>query len=147
MADSPLSITANVIGIVTFVLAIVAAIYARWLWLKSRLSLRQEQAQEQAELYSRLEVFIGEMAYFESFLPNQPSARLNQLIHQIYVDQILVVRAIIKFERTTSITRSRATDRAMIFGFVGALEMKMNTLRSWVIQEQIREQFSSVFPK
>jgi hypothetical protein len=143
MADSPLSITANVIGIVTFVLAIVAAIYARWLWLKSRLSLPQEQA----ELYSRLEVFIGEMAYFESFLPNQPSARLNQLIHQIYVDQILVVRAIIKFERTTSITRSRATDRAMIFGFVGALEMKMNTLRSWVIQEQIREQFSSVFPK
>jgi hypothetical protein len=143
MADSPLSITANVIGIVTFVLAIVAAIYARWLWLKSRLSLPQEQA----ELYSRLEVFIGEMAYFESFLPNQPSARLNQLIHQIYVDQILVVRAIIKFERTTSITRSRATDRAMIFGFVGALEMKMNTLRSWVIQEQIREQFSPVFPK
>jgi hypothetical protein len=143
MADSPLSITANVIGIVTFVLAIVAAIYARWLWLKSRLSLPQEQA----ELYSRLEVFIGEMAYFESFLPNQPSARLNQLIHQIYVDQILVVCAIIKFERTTSITRSRATDRAMIFGFVGALEMKMNTLRSWVIQEQIREQFSPVFPK
>jgi len=35
--DSPLSIAANIIGILTFVVALIASVYARMVWLKSKI--------------------------------------------------------------------------------------------------------------
>lgn len=36
--DSPLSTAANIIGILTFIFAVLGALYARWLWLAERIS-------------------------------------------------------------------------------------------------------------
>ena len=35
--DSPLSIAGNIIGILTFVVALIAGVYARMIWLKSKI--------------------------------------------------------------------------------------------------------------
>lgn len=83
--DSPLSIVANIIGITTFVLAIAAAVYARWLWLKSRMARPYDSIAEECQ---RVGYYISETRMLYEEVDFIPSPLLCRLIAEVYVCQI-----------------------------------------------------------
>jgi hypothetical protein len=135
--DSPLSIAANIIGIVTFVFGIAAAVYARWLWLKSRILLPYEMA----EVYERVELNLADMSQLEHSMDFTPGEDVQMLIQDVYVDQTQVVHEMARFNKRSLFKRMSSADAARFSSLVNVMQTKMKMLRDWYMQEQMRAGF------
>lgn len=78
--DSNLSIAANIIGILTFIFAIAAGIYARWLWLRSRMFPMRD-----FEAFETLVVALKETANITSKLGTLHSEELQDALTAVFI--------------------------------------------------------------
>jgi hypothetical protein len=134
--DSSLSIAANIIGILTFGFAVAAAIYARWLWLKSRIVPSQN-----LELLWQLGLHIGETTMLGASLDFLPSAYLQQMFHEVYVHHIDAVQHAQRYLAKRAIRRLAAKESNILLQNVRELESRMSVLRMRCMQEQLSAGF------
>ncbi|KAH3992433.1 hypothetical protein HBH70_196540 [Parastagonospora nodorum] len=137
--DSPLSIAANIIGIITFVLAIAAAAYARWLWLKSQITLPYELI---AQDYERVGHYIRETGILEEQIDFTPSQHLEDLIGDVHLHLIIVVLEMVKLTEYTASERIRIGNTARFFEYYGGIEYKIEMMRTLYAREQINAGFA-----
>ncbi|KAH5561286.1 hypothetical protein HBI26_191830 [Parastagonospora nodorum] len=137
--DSPLSIAANIIGIMTFVFAIAAAAYARWLWLKSRITQPYELI---AQDYERVGHYIRETWILELQKDFTPSPHLDDLIRFVHLDLIMVVLEMVKLTEYTASERIRIGNTARFSEYYGGIEYKIEMMRTLYAREQINAGFA-----
>jgi hypothetical protein len=130
--DSSLSIAANIIGILTFVFAVAAAIYARWLWLKSRIVPSQN-----LELLMQLRLNVWETAVLADRLEFSPSAQLQEMFGDVYQCQIDCVRLAQNYLANTTIERITTNESSTLAQIIKGMEPRMSILRNWCLQEQL----------
>ena len=129
---SSLYIAANIIGILTFVFAVAAAIYARWLWLKSRIVPSQN-----LELLEKLRLNVWETALLGDHLDFLPSLHLQKMFCEVYLYQINCVRLAQNYLVDTRVMRITARDSKNLASLIKDLEPRMSILRNWCLQEQL----------
>jgi hypothetical protein len=131
--DSSLSIAANIIGIVTFVFAIAAAIYARWVWLKSRIILSQTLERS----YDRLELIMWGKSMLRDPIDFEPSEPLTYMCERMYKDILLLSLCAAKMARTKSLrARISTKDAEKYLGLLASLEARYSIARDWYMHEQ-----------
>lgn len=131
--DSPLSIAANIIGIITFAFAVAAAIYARWLWLKSRILL--SQAFERS--YDRLELVMWGVGMLHDPIDFEPSEALMHMFERIYTDCFSMYHRLAKMARKTALkTRITKSDAEEYLKLLASLETRYPIARKWYMHEQ-----------
>src|SRR5438045_823626 len=106
--DSPLAVSASVIGILTFVVAVIVGSYARALWLKGKLQL----AWDMAELAGTVAMNVQDTIQL-ALLLNNPSLRgfydhsATNLLVDMYERELCLVVNLARLERQSAVQRIR----------------------------------------
>jgi hypothetical protein len=137
--DSSLSIAANIIGILTFIFAVAAAIYARWLWLRSRIVPSQN-----LELLCQLYLNIKETTLLGARLDFLPSAYLQDMFHEVYGSQLDSTSQARRHLAKHAIRRLGSREPNTLSEIMRELESRMSTLSMWCMQEQLSAGFEYV---
>ncbi|KAM5376881.1 hypothetical protein ACJZ2D_005225 [Fusarium nematophilum] len=101
--DSPLSVTASVVGILTFVIALIAGVYARAIWLMSKIKSDLDIAETCSSLVERLRQTTRlEKSVFDA----NPSEQDGEVI-ALYLQEIELAAVLIRVARQSPVRRMR----------------------------------------
>jgi len=97
--DSLLSITANIIGILTFAIALIAGFYARAVWLKSKF----QSDLDISDACGSLDEYLLETAVLEHYAFSNPIAQ--SCMESIYTSEIHLIWIFTRLVRQSTVRR------------------------------------------
>lgn len=131
--DSPLSITANIVGLLTFLVAVVAGFYARASTFQARLRFRDEiltAILDSMEAFSETCTLATDYSKLkeESYVPHE---QFNGMLHFLYIRIFELMGLILDLGCTHSVSAARALSkkRGRLRSLIGEIEAQRSKVR------------------
>ena len=135
--DSPLSMTSDILGILTFVVAVVVGFYARASWLRSKLQADMQFLDHLKAVY----FILRDTALLESDKDLYMSREGETHLRQLYARLLFLTEKMLRFSRLSITHRMRASTEH--FEFTGIeirnIERLLDSLRYRQLRSKLLE--------